>query len=110
ARFPCAASTSRPRGRAPSTIRPSPCPWRAPPPRCPRPPGAGFAPAPRRAPSAGRRACAARACGPSPSAAAPLQEHQLLEEVHVLLVLDERPVKRRDGALGSVGNQRLGGD
>src|SRR5579862_4221976 len=45
---------------------------------------------------------------PAMLAAAALQEHELLEEVHVLLVLHQRPVERRDGGLVPLLAQRLG--
>src|SRR5688572_15808446 len=41
------------------------------------------------------------------AARAPVQEHELLEEVHVLLVLQERAVQRRDRRLRVVGAQGL---
>src|SRR6185295_19711276 len=42
------------------------------------------------------------------SARLPRHEHELLEQVHVLLVLQERAVERRDDGLALVRAQRLG--
>ena len=40
----------------------------------------------------------------------PRHEHEPLEQMHVLLILEQRPVQRRDDRLPVLGAQRLGRD
>ena len=45
---------------------------------------------------------------PRSAAGAPVEEHELLEQVHVLLVLEQRAMQHRDQLLRIVTAQRFG--